>query len=59
MPQPEPEVLAAILRSETAAVEVAAPERRAVRWPRLTLQDGKDFLLAYCACFMAVSAFIS
>lgn len=25
---------------------------------RITLQDVKDFLLAYCACFAAVSAFI-
>lgn len=26
---------------------------------RITVQDVKDFLLAYCACFMAVSAFIA
>jgi hypothetical protein len=26
---------------------------------RLNVQDVKDFLLAYCACFMAVSAFIA
>jgi hypothetical protein len=32
------------------------PPQRA--W-RITLQDLKDFLLAYCACFMAVSAFIA
>lgn len=25
---------------------------------RITVQDVKDFLLAYCACFLAVSAFI-
>lgn len=28
-----------------------------VRW-RLTSQDLRDFLLAYCACFLAVSLFI-
>jgi hypothetical protein len=25
----------------------------------LTLQDVKDFLLAYCACFVAVSLYIA
>jgi len=32
------------------------------RWRRegkITTQDVKDFLLAYCACFVAVMAFIS
>ena len=31
---------------------------RGLNW-RLNVQDVKDFLLAYCACFMAVSAFIA
>ncbi|NBC35402.1 hypothetical protein GTZ99_02395 [Novosphingobium sp. FSY-8] len=32
---------------------------RSQRQPmRLTMQDGRDFLLAYCACFLAISAFI-
>lgn len=26
---------------------------------RLTTQDAKEFLMAYCACFLAVSAFIA
>lgn len=26
--------------------------------PRFSMQDWRDFLMAYCACFMAVSAFI-
>lgn len=26
---------------------------------RITVQDVKDFLLAYCACFLAVTAFIA
>lgn len=34
--------------------------KRSARKPALlTTQDAKDFLLAYCACFMAVSAFIA
>lgn len=32
-----------------------APGGRA--W-RISMQDARDFLLAYCACFLAVSAFI-
>jgi hypothetical protein len=31
---------------------------RPFEW-RLSVQDVKEFLLAYCACFMAVSAFIA
>jgi hypothetical protein len=31
---------------------------RRLAW-RITVQDVKDFLLAYCACFLAVSAFIA
>ena len=27
--------------------------------PGLTMQDARDFLMAYCACFLAVSAFIA
>jgi hypothetical protein len=36
--------------------EAIAGAERAAR--RFTVQDIKDFLLAYCACFVAVSAFI-
>jgi hypothetical protein len=37
-----------------------AAARRAVREPTgITLQDVREFLLAYCACFLAVSAFIA
>ena len=25
----------------------------------LTMQDAREFLMAYCACFLAVSAFIA
>jgi hypothetical protein len=37
------------------STEPGAPQRT---W-RITVQDVKDFLLAYCACFLAVSAFIA
>ena len=34
--------------------------KRASRRSRgLTMQDARDFLMAYCACFLAVSAFIA
>jgi hypothetical protein len=33
----------------------ALPQRS---W-RITAQDAKEFLMAYCACFLAVSAFIA
>ncbi|GAA4768332.1 hypothetical protein [Novosphingobium ginsenosidimutans] len=33
------------------------PIRKAVR-KHFTMQDVKEFLMAYCACFVAVSAFL-
>jgi hypothetical protein len=34
--------------------------KRAVRRPTgITAQDVREFLMAYCACFLAVSAFIA
>ena len=35
--------------------------RRSVREPRplFTAQDVREFLMAYCACFLAVSAYIA
>ncbi|MDF8334804.1 hypothetical protein [Novosphingobium cyanobacteriorum] len=53
MPQFEPEVVAAMERAE---MQLRSPD---VNWKKLTLQDVKDFLLAYCACFLAVATFIS
>lgn len=38
-----------------ALEEEGTPQRT---W-RITAQDVRDFLLAYCACFLAVSAFIA
>jgi len=36
---------------------LAEPERR--RFWRFSTQDAKDFLLAYCACFICVWTFFS
>ena len=33
--------------------------KHATRKAGLTAQDARDFLMAYCACFLAVSAFIA
>jgi hypothetical protein len=54
LPNPEPEVQARMAAAEAVEIE-DAPKRRAL----ITVQDVKDFLLAYCACFIAVSAFLS
>ncbi|WP_408590277.1 hypothetical protein [Novosphingobium sp.] len=51
LPVLEPEVAAAIERRKLRSDPVD--------WQRLTLQDAKDFLLAYCACFVALMAFIA
>jgi len=58
--------------SRTIAMPVAEPHRfrRTVRFaalkratrqsrPVITAQDVREFLMAYCACFLAVSAFIA
>lgn len=50
MPVHEPEVI--------AAMERAALRSPPVDWKHVSVQDVKDFLLAYCACFMAIMAFI-
>ena len=33
--------------------------RNGPRSSGLTMQDAREFLMAYCACFLAVSAFIA
>ena len=33
--------------------------KRKSRVPRLSMQDVREFLMAYCACFLAVSTFIA
>ena len=37
----------------------AALKQAARRGPLLTAQDVREFLMAYCACFLAVSTFIA
>lgn len=51
LPEFEPEVAEAMQRAELRS--------KPVDWKHVTLQDAKDFLLAYCACFLAAIAFIS
>ena len=51
MPAYEPEVALAMARAKMRS--------KPLNPGRITLQDVKDFLLAYCACFLAVLAFIS
>ncbi len=60
LPQHEPEVQARIVAAERAAgqVEQAGQVKAGRRRWRITAQDARDFLIAYIACFMAVSAWI-
>lgn len=51
MPRFEPEVEAAMARRA-----VRSPD---LDWKRITAQDVRDFLLAYCACFLALMTFLS
>jgi hypothetical protein len=54
LPVLEPEVEAA-----TKALQVPEGLRSPPVDPKhVTVQDVKDFLLAYCACFLAISVFI-
>ena len=54
LPVLEPEVEAAMKALQRPESLLSPP----VDPKHITVQDVKDFLLAYCACFMAVSAFI-
>jgi hypothetical protein len=58
LPRYEPEVVAAMKRAETLLRE-AEIRSAPVNLRRITMQDLRDFLIAYCACFLAVSAFIA
>ncbi len=44
----------ASLPPHVRTARVATPRR-----PAITAQDVKEFLLAYCACFVAVSAYLA
>lgn len=54
LPRFEPEVEAAMSALQLPEGVRSKPVDRR----KITRQDVKDFLLAYCACFLAVSAFI-
>lgn len=58
LPRLEPEVVATIRRAEDRLREVEV-RSEPVNLKRITMQDLRDFLIAYCACFMAVMAFIA
>lgn len=58
LPRYEPEVMAAIKRAETTLRE-AEVRSEPVNLKRITMQDLRDFLIAYCACFLAVMVFIA
>lgn len=58
LPKLEPEVVAAIRRAEERLRE-ADIRSEPVDLKRITMQDLRDFLIAYCACFMAVMVFIA
>ena len=58
MPKLEPEVLAAMRRAEDR-LRQADIRSEPVNLKRITMQDIRDFLIAYCACFLAVMVFIA
>ena len=58
LPRQEPEVVSAMRRAEERLREVEI-RSEPVNLRRITMQDLRDFLIAYCACFMAVMAFIA
>ena len=51
LPRLEPEVEAA-----NARASLRSPP---LNWRRVTAQDLRDFLLAYCACFIALQVFLA
>lgn len=58
LPKVEPEVMAAMRRAEERFREAdirSAP----VDLKRLTMRDLREFMIAYCACFLAVMVFIA
>jgi len=58
MPRLEPEVIQAIRRAEERLQEIEV-RSQPVNLRRITTQDLRDFMIAYCACFLAVMAFIA
>ncbi|MFM6829858.1 MAG: hypothetical protein ACKOVA_05920 [Novosphingobium sp.] len=58
LPKLEPEVVAAMRRAEDKLRD-ADIRSKPVNLQRITMQDLRDFLIAYCACFLGVMAFIA
>jgi hypothetical protein len=58
LPRLEPEVQARIDAAAAVAAQDVAVVADRRRW-LITARDVKDFLIAYVACFLAVSAFLS
>ncbi|MFM9935240.1 MAG: hypothetical protein ACKVOL_03460 [Novosphingobium sp.] len=58
LPMFEPEVERAMAVLAASGAQLAEMRSPPVNPHKIMLQDVKDFLLAYCACFLAVSAFI-
>lgn len=58
LPRHEPEVVAAMKRAE-AMLREAEIRSEPVNLRRISMQDLRDFLIAYCACFFAIMAFIA
>lgn len=58
LPVFEPEVERAMAVIATSGVQISEMRSPPVDPRKITLRDFKEFLLAYCACFLAVSAFI-
>ncbi|MGV3510374.1 MAG: hypothetical protein ACO1OX_00065 [Novosphingobium sp.] len=58
LPRYEPEVVAAMKRADILLRE-AEIRSEPVNLSRISMQDLRDFLLAYCACFFAIMAFIA
>ncbi|WP_298291525.1 hypothetical protein [Novosphingobium sp.] len=58
LPRLEPEVLAAMRKAEERLRDMDV-RSDPVDLKRITMQDVRDFMIAYCACFLAVMAFIA
>ncbi|MBA4355403.1 MAG: hypothetical protein C0409_11995 [Novosphingobium sp.] len=58
LPKLEPEVMMAMRRAEER-LRAADIRSEPVNFKRITMQDVRDFLIAYCACFLAVTVFIA
>ena len=58
LPEPEPEVLRSQAGVDGLIAADAGPAPRRSVW-RISVQDVKDFLIAYTACLLAVMTFLS